>query len=438
MISSVKKSQLLAVTAALLLAVVPAIAQASQEAPRLTAASAGSVIQLSFKLDPRVVDSFANPGEWVGGPPYMGATAQDTVEVVAQVLDAKGQPTKASLEWVPSDPAMVTVSPRQGNDVNITVHRVGESRLKITCKGGSRELVITAQSINNFMVFEITEATAEKPKQPAATEALPPRQTKKTKNDVSYAAGMNLARALEEQSVEVDVALLMQGVKDALSGGKTLMTVEEALAALEGLQIDQRIVEAGLNRKAIAYKNKREGEAFLAANKNKEGVVTLPSGLQYKIIKASEGKKPTADDFVTVRYRGTFIDEKEFDNTFDRKTPVSFPVKAVIKGWTEALQLMPVGSRWQLFVPSELAYGERGAGGGGGGKRAGGFRPQTVEPNATLIFDVDLLSAEPQGKKTPASNVTTEETAPNPDQIIDALKKAMQLEKKNQTKEPNQ
>jgi FKBP-type peptidyl-prolyl cis-trans isomerase len=437
MISSVKKSQLLAVTAALLLAVVPAIAQASQEAPRLTAASAGSVIQLSFKLDPRVVDSFANPGEWVGGPPYMGATAQDTVEVVAQVLDAKGQPTKASLEWVPSDPAMVTVSPRQGNDVNITVHRVGESRLKITCQGGSRELVITAQSINNFKVFEITEATAEKPKQPAATEALPPRQTKKTKNDVSYAAGMNLARALEEQSVEVDVALLMQGVKDALSGGKTLMTVEEALAALEGLQIDQRIVEAGLNRKAIADKNKREGEAFLAANKNKEGVVTLPSGLQYKIIKASEGKKPTADDSVTVRYRGTFIDEKEFDNTFDRKTPVSFPVKAVIKGWTEALQLMPVGSRWQLFVPSELAYGERGAG-GGGGKRAGGFRPQTVEPNATLIFDVDLLSAEPGGKKTPASNVTTEETAPNPDQIIDALKKAMQLEKKNQTKEPNQ
>lgn len=431
MISSVKKSQLLVVSAALLLAVVPATAQASQEAPRPMAGSAGSVIQLSFKLDPRVVDSFANPGDWVSGPPYMGAAAQDTVEVLAQVLDAKGQPTKASLEWVPSDPAMVTVSPRQGEDVKITVHRVGESRLKITCQGGSRELAISAEKDNNYMVFEITEVMAEKPKQPAATAALPPR---KTKNDVSYAAGMNLAKALEEQSVEVDVDLLMQGVKDALSGGKTLMTVEEALATLEGLQIDQRIVEAGLNRKATADKNKREGEAFLAANKNKEGVVTLPSGLQYKIIKASEGKKPTADDFVTVRYRGTFIDGKEFENTFDRKTPVGFPVKAVIKGWTEALQLMPVGSRWRLFVPSELAYGEHGAG-GGGGKRAGGFRPQTVGPNATLIFDVDLLSAEPPGKN---SNVTTQEAAPNPDQIIDALKKAMELEKKNQTKEPNQ
>jgi FKBP-type peptidyl-prolyl cis-trans isomerase len=434
MICSREKSQLLAIVAIFLLALVPAIAQASQEAPPATAASAGSVIQLSFKLDPRMVDSFANTGEWVSDTPYMGAAAQDTVEVVAQVLDARGRPTKASLEWVPSDPAMVTVSPGQGADVKISVHRAGESRVKITSQGASRELAIRAEYVNNYMVLQIVEPKAEQAKQPAATPALPPR---KTKNDVSYAAGMNLAKALDEQSVDVDVDLLMQGVKDTLSKSKTLMTEGEALATLEGLQIDQRIVEAGLNRKAVADKNKREGEAFLAANKNKEGVVTLPSGLQYKIIKASEGKKPTADDVVTVRYRGTFTDGKEFENTFDRKTPVSFPVKAVIKGWAEALQLMPVGSRWQLFVPSDLAYGEHGAG-GGGGKRAGGFRPQTVGPNATLIFDLDLLSAEAQGKKTPASSITTEETAPNPDQIIDALKKAMQLEKKNQTKEPNQ
>jgi FKBP-type peptidyl-prolyl cis-trans isomerase len=210
----------------------------------------------------------------------------------------------------------------------------------------------------------------------------------------------------------------MQGVKDTLFGGKTLMTTEQALAALEGLQTDQRIVEAGSNRKAVAEKNKREGEAFLAANKTKEGVVTLPSGLQYKIVKAGEGKKPTADDTVVCQYRGTFIDGREFDSSYKRKAPLSFPVKAVIKGWTEALQLMPEGSRWQLFVPSDLAYGERGAG-GGGGKRAGGTRPQTVGPNATLVFELELVSIQEASpgrasvtqKKSDEAN---EERKPNP------------------------
>ena len=116
---------------------------------------------------------------------------------------------------------------------------------------------------------------------------------------------------------------------------------------------------------------------FWRRTRTKEGVATLPSGLQYKIIKAGEGKKPTADDVVNVQYRGTFINGKEFDSTRERKVPLSFPVKAVIKGWTEALQLMPAGSKWELFLPPDLAYGERGAG-GGGGKRAGGARPQTV------------------------------------------------------------
>jgi FKBP-type peptidyl-prolyl cis-trans isomerase FklB len=395
-----------------------------QKQPEGKAIPAATVsgIRLSFKRDPRLVDPTRGLGPWVSGPGYGGATGQDTVEVRAEGVDAAGKPAKISPQWVPSDPGMVTVSPREGDDVKITVHKAGESKLKITYQGLSKELEVRAEYVNKFMLLEIEEAKAVKPAAPAATAAPP---TPKTKNDVSYAAGMNLAKALEEQSVQVDVDLLMQGVKDTLSGGKTLMTSEEALAVLEGLEIDQRDVEAGLNRKAVAEKNKREGEAFLAANKAKEGVVTLPSGLQYKIIKAGHGKTPTASDVVSVRYRGTFINGKEFDNTFERQAPVSFPAKAPIKGWTEALQLMPEGSRWQLFVPSDLAYGERGAGGGHGGRRAGGLRPQTVGPNATLIFEVELLAVEEPGAKTATSRSTDEKSALTPE-IIEMLKKSFQ------------
>jgi FKBP-type peptidyl-prolyl cis-trans isomerase FklB len=408
-----KQSSLLAVTA-ILSVLLPGVARSQGAAPR--AATAITDIQFTYKRDPRMVDPTRGLGPWVDGPNYTGATAQDTVEARAEGVDAAGKPAKISPQWVPSDPEMVTVSPSQGNDVKITVHRAGESKLRITYQGLSKELEIRAQYVNKFMLFAIEEAKAVKPAAPVATGPPPAR---KTKNDLSYAAGMNLAKALQEQSVEVDVDLLMQGVKDTLSGGKTLMTTEQALAALEGLQTDQRIVEAGSNRKAVAEKNKREGEAFLAANKTKEGVVTLPSGLQYKILKAGEGRKPTADDLVVCQYRGTFIDGREFDSSYKRKAPLSLPVKAVIKGWAEALQLMPVGSRWQLFVPSDLAYGERGAG-GGGGKRAGGPRPQTVGPNATLVFELELVSI--QEASPGRASVTTqkksdeanEERKPNP------------------------
>jgi FKBP-type peptidyl-prolyl cis-trans isomerase FklB len=132
-----------------------------------------------------------------------------------------------------------------------------------------------------------------------------------------------------------------------------------------------------------AAKNKAEGQAFLAKNKTAPGVVTLPSGLQYKILKAGEGKKPTISDTVVCNYRGTFINGTEFDSSYKRNQPLSFPVSGVIKGWTEALQLMPVGSKWQLFIPSDLAYGERGASG-------------AIPPNSMLIFEVELLSI--QGK----------------------------------------
>ena len=388
-------------------------------------------IQFTYKRDPRMVDPTRGLGPWVSGPNYGGATAQDTVEVRAEGVDAAGKPAKISPQWVPSDPGMVTVSPREGDDVKITVHKAGESKLKITYQGVSKELEIRAEYVNKFMVLGIAEVKAVKPAAPVAT--APPPPPPKTKNDVSYAVGMNLAKALEEQSVPVDIDVLMQGVKDTLSGGKTRMTSAEALAVLKGLDIDQRDVEAGLNRKAAAEKNKREGEAFLAANKAKEGVVTLPSGLQYKIIKAGHGKTPAASDVVSVRYRGTFIDGKEFDNTFERKAPVSFPVTAPLKGWTEALQLMPEGSRWQLFMPSDLAYGERGAGGGHGGRRAGGPRPQIVGPNATLIFEVELLAVNAPNAPAPVSKSTAAAKGLTPEALA-TLKKALKAAETAQSK----
>jgi len=156
------------------------------------------------------------------------------------------------------------------------------------------------------------------------------------------------------------------------------LTDAEAQAALAELQAEVR-KKQDAEAQAAAEANMKEGEAFLADNKTKEGVVTLPSGLQYKILTPGTGPKPTASDTVVCNYRGTFINGTEFDSSYKRGQPASFPVGQVIKGWTEALQLMPVGSKWQLFIPPDLAYGQRGAGG-------------AIGPNATLIFEVELLS----------------------------------------------
>ncbi len=171
---------------------------------------------------------------------------------------------------------------------------------------------------------------------------------------------------------------MAEGLKDALRGGKTRLTEEEAKTVLTEVQNEVRKQQQEKMKEA-ADKNKTEGQAFLAANKDKEGVETLPSGLQYKIITEGTGPKPTASDTVVCNYRGTLIDGKEFDSSYKRGQPATFPVSGVIKGWTEALQLMPVGSKWQLFIPSDLAYGERGAG-------------AEIGPNSTLIFEVELIS----------------------------------------------
>ena len=194
--------------------------------------------------------------------------------------------------------------------------------------------------------------------------------------------GSGLGANLKKQSVEFDPKLVAEGLKDTLTDSKTLLTQDEAQAVLKEVQMAVQKEQQEKMHQA-ADKNKSEGEAFLAANKGKEGVVALPSGMQYKILTEGTGPKPTASDTVVCNYRGTLIDGKEFDSSFKRKEPAKFPVSGVIKGWTEALQLMPVGSKWQLFIPPNLAYGEQGVG-------------ADIQPNSTLIFEVELLSIEPK------------------------------------------
>jgi len=219
---------------------------------------------------------------------------------------------------------------------------------------------------------------------PAKSESPSPFATQKDK--VSYALGMNIAASLganlKRQGVEINTEVLAQALKDGLGGGKTLMTEEEAQNTLRQFSSElqakqeEKMKQAGDN-------NKKEGEAFLAANKSKPGVVALPSGLQYKVIKEGTGPKPAASDTVVCNYRGTLINGTEFDSSYKRGEPLTIPVSGVIKGWTEALQLMPVGSKWELYIPADLAYGPRGAG-------------ADIGPNATLLFEIELLSI--QGK----------------------------------------
>ena len=221
-----------------------------------------------------------------------------------------------------------------------------------------------------------------------------------SKQKASYAIGMNWGTGLHRQAIDVDTAALLQGMKDALAGGKTLLTEDEARTALMQLQKEMQEKQQA-KAAAEGEANKKEGDAFLAANKSKEGVVTLPSGLQYKILKEGSGPKPTATDSVVCNYKGTLINGTEFDSSYKRGEPATFPVTGVIKGWTEALQLMPVGSKWQLFIPSDLAYGARGTPGG------------PIGPNATLIFEVELLSIKdknPPPDKVPAPGAAPEKS----------------------------
>jgi FKBP-type peptidyl-prolyl cis-trans isomerase FklB len=205
---------------------------------------------------------------------------------------------------------------------------------------------------------------------------------KDQKDKISYSIGMEIGRNLKRQSLDLNPDILSKGIKDAFSGGKALMTDQEMAEIMTAFQKEMMAKQQEAAKK-LGEKNKKEGEAFLAENKKKEGVVTLSSGLQYKVIKPGTDKKPKATDTVKAHYRGTLIDGKEFDSSYRRGEPASFPVKGVIPGWSEALQLMGEGAKWQVFVPSNLAYGERGAG-------------RDIGPNATLIFEIELISIQEQ------------------------------------------
>jgi FKBP-type peptidyl-prolyl cis-trans isomerase len=218
----------------------------------------------------------------------------------------------------------------------------------------------------------------QKPATPAAKTATT-LETQKEK--ASYAIGLNIGRSMKKDSVEVDPEFVAKGIKDALNGTKPLLSDEETQAVLTALQGDVRKRQQDAFQQAMT-KNKEAGDAFLAANKSKPGVVALPSGLQYKVIQNGDGPKPTASDTVVCNYKGTLVDGTEFDSSYKRGQPATFAVGQVIKGWTEALQLMPAGSKWELYIPANLAYGERGTQGG------------PIGPNETLVFEVELVSIQ--------------------------------------------
>ena len=218
-------------------------------------------------------------------------------------------------------------------------------------------------------------------------------QLKDQKEKVSYSIGMNIGFNLSRQKVDINPDMLAAGIKDAIAG-KPLLTqdqVKEVMAQFEK-DMEQKQKQAG-------EKNKTDGAKFLEENKKKPGIKTTASGLQYKVVKEGTGAQPKPTDMVTVNYRGTLIDGTEFDSSYKRGQPATFPVNGVIKGWTEGLQLMKVGSKYQLFVPANLAYGER------------SVSPE-LGPNATLIFEVELLDAKPPPTPAPQGSPGTAPKAP--------------------------
>ena len=208
---------------------------------------------------------------------------------------------------------------------------------------------------------------------------------KTEKDKISYIIGVDIGKKLKTQPLELNPDFITMGLKDSLTDGKLLMTEQEMKESMTALQKEMAEKQMALVKEA-GEKNKIEGEAFIAENMKKEGVVTTPSGLQYKVIKEGTGKTPKLTDTVTVHYLGVLVDGTEFDSSYRRGEPATFGVDGVISGWTEALQLMKEGAKWQLFIPSNLAYGERNTGG-------------KIGPNSTLIFEVELISIKEEAAK---------------------------------------
>jgi FKBP-type peptidyl-prolyl cis-trans isomerase FklB len=237
---------------------------------------------------------------------------------------------------------------------------------KTTMKGATMKFVF---SIALAAVFMLSHASAE------AQVTFKSEEEK-----LSYSMGYDLGKKLQEESIEIVPDVLSRGIRDGFAGKDPLMNADEIKESLRAFQ-QMLIAKETERKKRIAEKNRKEGEAFLAENRNKEGVTTLPSGLQYRVVEEGKGKQPALTDTVSTHYRGTLIDGTEFDSSYSRGKPAVFPVQGVIRGWTEALQLMKEGAKWQLFIPAKLAYGERGIG-------------NQIGPNSTLIFDIELLTVQ--------------------------------------------
>jgi FKBP-type peptidyl-prolyl cis-trans isomerase FklB len=244
--------------------------------------------------------------------------------------------------------------------------------------------------------------TAPVKKAPAPDQKTAAASLSTTKEKFSYAVGMNLGGMLKQQPIDIDPKTLVRGLQDILENKPPALTEEEAKAVFMQVQAEARKKEME-KRQVEGAANKKAGETFLTENKSKAGVVTLPDGMQYKILQEGTGSKPTTSDTVVCNYRGTLLDGTEFDSSYKRGKPATFPVSGVIKGWTEALQLMPVGSKWQLFIPSDLAYGENGVG-------------KDIPPSATLIFEVELVSIRQEPPKTEQPKTEQPKVEPKPEE----------------------
>ncbi len=203
-------------------------------------------------------------------------------------------------------------------------------------------------------------------------------ELKTEEQKLSYIFGLDIGRTLKAQGMEVDFDTLSAAIKTGFEGGETLMTEEDINQTRQAF-ITRKTEEAQAQVAALAVSNAEEGAAFLAENAKKKGVVTTASGLQYQVLEPGNGAKPRAEETVTVHYRGTTLNGQEFDSSYKRNSPASFPLNRVIPGWTEGVQLMPIGSKYKFFIPSALAYGEKGS-------------PPSIMPNSTLVFEVELIS----------------------------------------------
>jgi FKBP-type peptidyl-prolyl cis-trans isomerase FklB len=307
-------------------------------------------------------------------------TATILVSCVLAAGNARAQQAPDNSQ-APAQPAPASQTP-PSPDAKKPAAKASDSKTPATKTPATKTPAAKSQTSDATKTPAAKSQTSTTGKTPVHHTAAAPLVLKTDKDKISYAIGMNIGKNMSKNEVDIDPSILVRGMKDELAG-KAQLTDDEVKTVMTAFQGEMRKKQQEKMEEAAAT-NKKQGDAFLGANKAKEGVVTLPSGLQYKIITEGSGPKPTAQDTVQCNYKGTLLDGTEFDSSAKQGgKPATIRVSGVIKGWTEALQLMPVGSKWQLFIPSDLAYGARGAGG-------------TIGPNSTLIFEVELVSIQPK------------------------------------------